>query len=115
MVTPPLLLADTESSVNERLPFTSLELEAHWNVDCSATLSTIIRDIESLDVRARQDYLKGKIADGQLKKLIDNEHLIKVIDKVFLIISNCAQQLSATKLLGSKTEARDYILRNGLD
>lgn len=36
-------MADTESSVNERLPFSPLELEAHWDVNCATTLTAIQR------------------------------------------------------------------------
>ena len=70
MVTPPLLLADTESSVNERLPFTSLELEAHWNVDCSATLSTIKQFTENPALIFKPEYHQLKPTfDGYLSAL----------------------------------------------
>ncbi len=40
--------ADTESSVNERLPFSSLELEAHWQVNCKETLVGLEKSIQQL-------------------------------------------------------------------
>lgn len=35
-----LLMAQTDSIVNERLPVKARELEAHWDVDCDQTLKT---------------------------------------------------------------------------
>ncbi len=55
--------ADTESSVNERLPFSSLELEAHWQVDCKETLASLEKSIQQLINESKS------IRSGQVEKI----------------------------------------------
>lgn len=41
--------ADTESSVNERIPISSQELEQHWRIDCNAGLHKLDNLLAAID------------------------------------------------------------------
>jgi len=70
LVTPSILLADTENSVNERLPFTPLELEAHWGVNCTSTLAALEQLINAPAQIFESNYLELKpVIDDSLSSL----------------------------------------------
>ncbi len=76
-------------------------------------LEDMIKDMNSMTVGQRREYLSVIIQDEEVQELFV-DYRLKVLPKAFSIIKNCAEKTQATEFLAASMQAMDYVSKYGL-
>lgn len=75
-------------------------------------LNELEQDLQTKDIAARRESLKGLIADREVHELFV-DYRLQILPNAFKLIYNCAQNLGVQSFLGTKAAAKSYVSKHG--